>query len=57
MIYKLFVVRTGGIPHVRESRDGDKLLSKAQELIDTDQATWVMVSNETTRTILLERYA
>ncbi len=55
MIYKLLVVRTNGIPRVRTSRDGDKLVSKAHELIETDQASWVMVSNETTRTIIMER--
>ncbi len=57
MIYKLLVVRTDGIPRVRTSRDGDKLVSKAHELIDTDQASWVMVSNETLCTILLTRSA
>lgn len=55
MLYKLLVIRTSGLPHVRMSRDRDKLVSKAHELIDTDQASWVMVSNETARIVILER--
>jgi len=55
MLYKLSVKYTSGVVHVRASRDGEKLMSKAHELIDTNQAYWVMVSNETTFTVLLER--
>ena len=55
MTYKLLVVRVSVEAHVRVSQDKDKLISKAHELIDTNQASWVMVSNEDDGTILMDK--
>jgi len=56
-MYKLLVHYVSGRSFVRKSLDYEKLMSKAHELIEIGQANWVMVSNETTHTILLKRTA
>jgi transaldolase len=53
MTYKLLVVRVSVEANVRVSQDKDKLVSKAHELIDTNQASWVMVTDEDDGTVLM----